>query len=94
MKINKSNISCQYDGINYLNNLSLGVNLPVSYDFVNQIARFKPSEFSINENVLQFDGKVSFSDDFEKINTNLNYFLNESSISNLLSLVPKNLKVV
>ena len=92
IKINKSNISCKYDGIYYTNNLSLGVNLPVSYDFVNQVARFKPSEFSINENVLQFDGKVSFSDDFEKINTNINYFLNESSISNLLSSVPQEFK--
>ena len=92
INIKKSNISCQYEGIDYSNNLSLEVNLPVDYDFVNKVVIFKPSEFSINENVLQFDGKVSFLDDFEKINTNINYFLNESSISNLLSLVPKEFK--
>ncbi len=92
INIKKSIISCQYEGIDYLNNLSLEVNIPVNYDFVNQVISFKRSEFSINENVLQFDGKVSFSDDLEKINTNINYSLNESSISNLLSIVPQEFK--
>ena len=92
INIKKSNITCKYDGINYSNNLSLEVNLPVSYDFVSQVACFKASEFSIDENNFQFDGKLSFSKDFETINTNMNYFLNESSISDLLSLVPQEFK--
>ena len=87
--IQNSKINCQYEGVNYLNDLSLEIKLPFNYDFEGQKIDFKPSTFLINQNELNFDGQISFSDDFNEMNTNINYFLNESSISSLIALVPK-----
>jgi hypothetical protein len=76
-----------YDGVRYLKNASLTVDMDVDADLKNWVFTLRKNTFDLNELVLMFDGTIGLPNDADMV-FDLKYGLQKTDFKPLLSLVP------
>jgi hypothetical protein len=76
-----------YDGIRYLKNASLTVDMDVDADLKKWVFTLRKNTFDLNELVLKFDGTIGLPNDTDMV-FDLKYGLEKTDFKPLLSLVP------
>jgi hypothetical protein len=76
-----------YDGVRYLKNASLTVDVDVDADLKNWIFTLRKNTFDLNELVLKFDGTIGLPNDTDMV-FDLKYGLEKTDFKPLLSLIP------
>ncbi len=76
-----------YDGIRYLKNASLVVDMDVDADLKNSVYTLRDNTFNLNNLNLKFDGTVAMPNDSDMV-FNLKYGLDKADFKSILSLVP------
>jgi hypothetical protein len=76
-----------YDGIRYLKDASLAVDMDVDADLKNWVYTLKNNSFNLNDLVLKFDGTVGMPNDEDMV-FDLKYGLEKTDFKPLLSLIP------
>ncbi|MEN8121270.1 MAG: AsmA-like C-terminal region-containing protein [Bacteroidota bacterium] len=79
-------LTTTYEGITYLKKVSVGFKSDIDADMANSIFKFKENEFSLNEIVLGFDGKVEMPKD--DIDIDIDFKTGETAFKPVLSLIP------
>jgi hypothetical protein len=89
LSINSSTglLNVMYDGIRYLKNASLTVDMDVDADLKNWVYTLRENTFNLNDLVLKFDGTIGMPNDADMV-FNLKYGLEKTDFKSLLSLVP------
>lgn len=86
IKSSISEITLNYDGINYLKKALIKLNANIDADLKNSKYTFKENTFNVNELQLGLDGYVSMPND--DIDMDLTYKLKQTDFKNLLSIIP------
>ena len=76
-----------YDGVRYLKNASLTVDMDVDADLKNWVYTLRKNTFNLNELVLKFDGTIGMPNDTDMV-FDLKYGLEKTDFKPLLSLIP------
>jgi hypothetical protein len=87
MKGNTKFLNVVYDGIKYLKNVAMTLQMNVDADLKNSQYTLKENAVALNDLVLRFDGKVGMPND-EDIMIDLKYALDKADFKSLLSLIP------
>jgi hypothetical protein len=75
------------DGVRYLKNASLAINMDVDADLKNSVYTLRKNTFNLNELVLKFDGTIGMPNDTDMV-FDLKYGLEKTDFKPLLSLIP------
>ncbi len=75
------------DGVRYLKNASLAINMDVDADLKNSVYTLRKNTFNLNELVLKFDGTIGMPNDADMV-FDLKYGLEKTDFKPLLSLIP------
>jgi hypothetical protein len=76
-----------YDGVRYLKNASLAVNMDVDADLKNWVFTLRKNTFDLNELVLKFDGTIGLPNSTDMV-FDLKYGLEKTDFKPVLSLIP------
>ncbi len=76
-----------YDGMRYLKNASLAMDMDVDADLKNWVYTLRKNTFNLNELVLKFDGTIGMPNDTDMV-FDLKYGLEKTDFKPLLSLIP------
>jgi len=76
-----------YDGIRYLKDASLVVDMDVDADLKKSLYTLKDNSFNLNDLILKFDGTVGMPNDEDMV-FDLKYGLDKTDFKSLLSLIP------
>jgi hypothetical protein len=76
-----------YDGIRYLKNASLALDMDVDADLKNWVYTLRKNTFNLNELVLKFDGTIGMPNDTDMV-FDLKYGLEKTDFKPVLSLIP------
>jgi hypothetical protein len=76
-----------YDGVRYLKNASLTVDMDVDADLKNWVFTLRKNTFDLNELVLKFDGTIGLPNDTDMV-FDLKYGLEKTDFKPVLSLIP------
>jgi hypothetical protein len=76
-----------YDGVRYLKNASLTVDMDVDADLKNWVFTLRKNTFNLNELVLKFDGTIGMPNDADMV-FDLKYGLEKTDFKPVLSLIP------
>ncbi len=76
-----------YDGVRYLKNASLTVDMDVDADLKKWVYTLRKNTFNLNELVLKFDGTIGMPNDTDMV-FDLKYGLEKTDFKPLLSLIP------
>ncbi len=76
-----------YDGVRYLKNASLAMNMDVDADLKNWVYTLRQNTFNLNELVLKFDGTIGMPNDNDMV-FDLKYGLEKTDFKPVLSLIP------
>jgi hypothetical protein len=87
MKGNTKFLNVVYDGIKYLKNVAMTMQMNVDADLKNSQYTLKENAVALNDLVLRFDGQVGMPND-EDIMIDLKYALDKADFKSLLSLIP------
>ena len=79
-------LTTTYEGITYLKKVSVGFKSDFDADLENFIFKFKENEFSLNEIVMGFDGKVEMPKD--DIDIDIDFKTGKTAFKPVLSLIP------
>jgi hypothetical protein len=89
LKINSTTglLNFVYDGVKYLKNASLAVDMNVDADMNKYIFTMRQNTFNLNELVLKLDGTFAMPNDTDMV-FDLKYALEKTGFKPLLSLIP------
>ncbi len=76
-----------YDGVRYLKNASLTLDMDVDADLKNSVYTLRKNTINLNELVLKFDGTIGMPNDTDMV-FDLKYGLEKTDFKPLLSLMP------
>lgn len=76
-----------YDGMHYLKNASLALDMDVDADLKNWVYTLRKNTFNLNELVLKFDGTIGMPNDTDMV-FDLKYGLEKTDFKPVLSLIP------
>ncbi len=79
-------LTTTYEGITYLKKVNVGFKSDLDADMANSIFKFKENEFSLNEIVMGFDGKVEMPKD--DIDIDIDFKTGKTAFKPVLSLIP------
>lgn len=79
-------LTTTYEGVTYLKKVAVGFKSDIDADLDKFIFKFKENEFSLNEIVLGFDGKVEMPED--DIDIDITFNTGKTAFKPVLSLVP------
>jgi hypothetical protein len=87
MNANATYLNVVYDGIRYLKNVALSLQMNVDADLKNSQYTLKENSVILNDLALNFDGTVGMPND-EDIIMDLRYGLDKADFKSLLSMIP------
>ena len=89
LKINSTTglLNVVYDGVRYLKNASLAMNMDVDADLKKWVYTLRQNTFNLNELVLKFDGTIGMPNDTDMV-FDLKYGLEKTDFKPVLSLIP------
>jgi hypothetical protein len=86
-KSNAKYLNFVYEGIKYLKDVAVSLQMDVDADLKNSMYVLKANTLSLNDLSLKFDGNVGMPND-EDITIDLKYGLDKADFKSLLSLIP------
>ncbi len=87
MSSNTKYVNVIYDGIRYLRDVALTMQMQVDADLKNSTYTLKDNSVALNDLVLRFDGNVGMPNE-EDVVIDLKYGLDKANFKSLLSLIP------